>query len=209
LARLESSGRVTGCILETVATPLLPHLNLGEGREGGTRLLLDIFIVILMVILMKTCSKCKESKDLSQFDKNKAKASGLHSACKACRKEQRKAYYDNNKEAHHSRTKRWAENNREAWNNLFKKAYRKNPSHYIRKAATRRSYQISATPPWSEKELIEKVYLKASDYGAHVDHIVPLKSDVVCGLHVWANLQLLPPTDNISKGNRSWPDSWE
>ena len=35
----------------------------------------------------------------------------------------------------------------------------------------------------------------------HVDHIIPLKGDVVCGLHVWNNFAVIPKVDNLRKGN--------
>lgn len=40
----------------------------------------------------------------------------------------------------------------------------------------------------------------------HVDHIVPLKSELVCGLHCGFNLRVIPAEYNLKKGNRYWDD---
>lgn len=79
--------------------------------------------------------------------------------------------------------------------------------------AKRKALKKKATPSWSDYSTIKGMYELASLFNEvgvlmHVDHIVPLQSDSVCGLHCEANLQLLPASDNISKGNRWWPDMW-
>jgi hypothetical protein len=86
-------------------------------------------------------------------------------------------------------------------------------SEFIARVAKRKAHQLQATPSWADKKSIAGIYYLATlfnDTGIklHVDHIVPLQSDVVCGLHCEANLQLLPASDNISKSNRWWPDMW-
>lgn len=76
-----------------------------------------------------------------------------------------------------------------------------------------------ATPPWSETEQIQAFYRKAKQLSAStgvkhsVDHVVPLKGEYVCGLHVMANLQILTYEANVQKGNKYveqdelWPTS--
>ena len=65
-----------------------------------------------------------------------------------------------------------------------------------------------ATPPWINEDMIHQmkmIYLSADDK-TQVDHIVPLKHPLVCGLHVPWNLQHTETQYNQSKSNHFWPD---
>lgn len=92
--------------------------------------------------------------------------------------------------------------------------YRREHKHprrrYAAKAAERgaekRLQQKRAVPAWADRNAIMAIYREARALGVHVDHVVPIKSPLVCGLHWEGNLQLLPAIDNIRKGNRRWPD---
>lgn len=72
--------------------------------------------------------------------------------------------------------------------------------------ARRHAKKIQATPMWSDAAEVAEVYRQAALRGWHVDHVVPLSSDIVCGLHCVANLQVLCASENCSKGNHHWPD---
>ena len=83
---------------------------------------------------------------------------------------------------------------------------KKNPHRIRANTARRRADKIKATPAWADHAAIRDIYKVAGKRGLHVDHIVPLRSRLVCGLHVEHNLQLLTPRENALKGNRFWPD---
>lgn len=64
-----------------------------------------------------------------------------------------------------------------------------------------------ATPPWISREQVDAMRrIYEAPPGEHVDHIVPLSSPIVCGLHVPWNLQRLPDKTNLAKSNDMWPD---
>lgn len=64
----------------------------------------------------------------------------------------------------------------------------------------RQHIAANAKPVWTDDEAIRAIY-GSCPFGHHVDHIVPLKGDGVCGLHVHYNLQIIPAVDNLRKGN--------
>jgi hypothetical protein len=74
--------------------------------------------------------------------------------------------------------------------------------------AKRRAQKLHACPSWADLDAIEAVYAEAQrltrETGIlhHVDHIYPLISPYMCGLHVPENLQVLVGTENLSKGNK-------
>lgn len=116
---------------------------------------------------------------------------------KACSKASGKARYEASPEKEIARKKAWRAANPDKSNAI---------------TGRRRATKLNATPVWANKSAIDAFYETAEGLNMllgewhHVDHIVPLKSKIVCGLHVEHNLQVLTMSDNISKGNRHWPD---
>ena len=117
-------------------------------------------------------------------------------------------YVERNRKRLNKYNKRWQDKNREKVR-AQQKAWRdNNPDKRAEKRARRRAQEQKATPSWyeSEKTDILQVYTDAklareSGISCHVDHIIPLTHDRVCGLHTLANLQILTAEQNVSKGN--------
>ena len=67
--------------------------------------------------------------------------------------------------------------------------------------------KIMVTPAWADKDAIKQIYAEAKrlteETGVkyHVDHIVPLRHPLVCGLHVKENLRIVTANENFNKSN--------
>jgi hypothetical protein len=86
----------------------------------------------------------------------------------------------------------------------LKNHYIANKPYYRAKRALYRAAKILATPRWlttEHKKELARIY-RDCPKGYHVDHIHPLNSKVVCGLHVPWNLQYLPASENRQKSNK-------
>lgn len=75
----------------------------------------------------------------------------------------------------------------------------------------RRRKHREATPSWltrKQKSEIRQMYqvaitlTKTTGEQYVVDHIIPLRSDIVCGLHVPWNLRVITQEENLKKSNR-------
>lgn len=62
---------------------------------------------------MRTCPKCKLTKDESEFSRDKSKKGGLSVYCKQCRREQKKLYVEANHEKVLERQKQYNERHKE------------------------------------------------------------------------------------------------
>lgn len=99
--------------------------------------------------------------------------------------------------------------NRERMRANYKKYYESGKHRWTEQRARRRAQEKKIL--WSDAAAIKNIYaaaqkMRESGIKCHVDHIVPLKSNIVCGLHVLENLVIVDAFDNWTKGNRYWPD---
>lgn len=172
---------------------------------------------------MKTCTKCGADKPRTEFHKDSHHKDGLCSTCKVCANKASAAY----RAANVDKVKAYRATNKEKAKAAYATYYRANtekersrnaawvkanPTKNCSKTALRRARKLQATPVWADKQFIDLWYKGANTMARlagkpyHVDHVVPLMSELVCGLHVPANMQILPGAENISKNNRYWPD---
>lgn len=127
--------------------------------------------------------------------------------CKDEIRAQQKEYYKLNKEKVQALNKRYAVENKEKLAEARRRWTRNNRHIKNEGNARRRAAKRMGMPAWADKKKIGEIYKIARKLrGVHVDHIVPLVSDIVCGLHVHNNLQIIPSIENQKKSNVYWPD---
>lgn len=123
-------------------------------------------------------------------------------------KEYRRRWFEDNRDRVYACGKAWRENNEQRYRKRLSEACRRHKHLFAARNAKRRAAKVCATPPWSDLPVIRGIYKQSrqitEETGVrhHVDHIVPLISPVVCGLHVSWNLRVIPAKINHIKGNR-------
>jgi len=150
------------------------------------------------------CLDCKAAYHLAWREKNRAKRAAYD-----------KAWATANKERALATKRRWVEKNPEKSKECVaaggRKWAKKNVHKINAKTSRRKALRLQATPAWADSKAIDQYYLIArfltEELGTpfQVDHVVPLQSKQVCGLHVQTNLSILPAAWNAKKGNRTWP----
>lgn len=162
--------------------------------------------------MMKVCSDCKTQKPLTAFHKDRSRKDGLKYRCSDCANKRFSAWHAVNAQSENLKAAEWREKNRSYFRLLCCESNKRHANRVKANNSARRAVSKKATPTWANKFFLGEAYdlakLRTAATGIdwHVDHIVPLRSKLVCGLHNEFNIQVVPAHYNRRKGNRYWPD---
>lgn len=159
------------------------------------------------------CKDCSSLKKKEYYLRNKQKIQEYQRLNKNSIDLRRKTYLNDNKEYISERHRNYYDKNKDHILKVKKEWRQQNTDKANASTAKRRALKLQATPSWVDHDVVLGMYKLATLFNnvgviMQVDHIVPLQSSLVCGLHCQDNLQLLLSSDNNSKGNRYWPDQW-
>ena len=141
-------------------------------------------------------SKYKNNPSYREYQKAYKDSLSKNPDWRASKRQKDRQYYQSNKQKIKARSREYQ---------------KRNPALVKKWLGSRKKVFKCSTPRWLTKDQISEMnnyYWLAKDLRAisgqtyHVDHIVPLQGDGICGLHVPWNLQVLPDDINLSKSNK-------
>ena len=174
----------------------------------------------------KICVGCENLLPISSFYEYKTKSGGTtySGRCKPCETIRKVEWARNNKDKSRAAYKRYYDKTKDSPETEEQKerrravgrAYNRRNPHVVKRSKVRRiASERQANVLWADELLIKQLYIEAYnktvDTGNiyHVDHIVPLRSDYVCGFHSEHNLRVIEAVENLKKNNLHWPDMSE
>ena len=120
-------------------------------------------------------------------------------------------YYEKNSDTVNQRIAKKRNENPEAYKKYTKQYQLDNLPKFAQISAKRRAAKLQRTPKWLSNLQLQQIQIfydaaasltKELGIKFEVDHIVPLQGELVSGLHVPWNLQVLTKTENLSKSNK-------
>jgi hypothetical protein len=159
------------------------------------------------------CKPCHNGRERSPdaAEKQRAQIRAWHETHRALLSDRAAERYRKNREQLIRKAKEYRERNIEKVTKLQKRWRDKNKGKVRSYRKDRRDLIERATPSWA----CDFAYEEACDLAVrreaatgikwHVDHVVPLKSKLVCGLHAHTNFAVIPATENLKKKNSYWP----
>lgn len=144
----------------------------------------------------KKCTKCNETKLVSEFKTRKGAKDGYNSWCIECVRESTRVWRAANKQKVKETNDAWYQKNKERRAKTNAIWYKNNKEVSFAKYAKRRAVKLNAMTPTTCQKTIALI-IKNRPEGYHVDHIVPLAKG---GKHHQDNLCYLPAEFNLSKG---------
>ena len=149
-------------------------------------------------MLTKICTKCCKELPITAFTKKSVSKDGHDCRCRSCRSVDGQLYRQSNRKQDLLRKRVWYSNNKARQKQAVKEWQHRNRG--LSTYYTLKPRLDMCTPCWSNEEAKKDFYINRPK-GMVVDHIIPLKSDLVCGLHIVENLQYLTPKQNGKKYN--------
>lgn len=155
----------------------------------------------------------KKEQDRRRYEAKREEILAYHKERRDKNPEYMKEYWRNNRDKQRAYAAKGREKHGDKYREITRKWKKANPDRVLASCNKRRAMEIFAIPRclvgnFFEERKIAAFYAEARRLAEvrggewHVDHIVPLRGKNVCGLHVSWNLQVLPKTENLKKGNR-------
>ena len=171
---------------------------------------------------LNSCKACKKKTDSSYYTSNKEECNRKSKERYGEKDRQRVSkYYEQNKDNINENRRFMRDLFPEEHSHQDKIKYLKRREVILEKLASpegrakanainakRRALKVQATPHWANIDKIKDFYVRAKEMNKitgtkyHVDHIIPLRSPIVCGLHCHNNLQILTADENRKKYNK-------
>ena len=143
----------------------------------------------------KICNGCSKNLPIEMYSVRKS-TDKLYPQCNNCRSNRWKEYHSENREVRNKKAREY---------------YSSNKSKFREKEKRYRLAKQQAVPSWYAEldafmyeEMRDLAELRQRLHGIeyHIDHIVPLNSPIVCGIHWHKNWQLISAKENLAKSNK-------